>query len=126
MIYDYIVVGSGFGGSISALRLRDSEKETDPYFDGHGPLRKGCIECGGCMVGCRENAKNTLDKNYLYFAETLGTEVVPEIQVEKIVFTNGRYELETRSTTSLFKKKQAGHYFGIQSRSQNTHLKHNQ
>ncbi len=32
----------------------------DPYFDGEGPPRSGCIHCGGCMVGCRHNAKNTL------------------------------------------------------------------
>jgi cholesterol oxidase len=41
----------------------------DPYFSGDGPERAGCNLCGGCMVGCRFHAKNTLDKNYLYFAE---------------------------------------------------------
>ena len=41
----------------------------DPYFEGRGPSRAGCNHCGGCMVGCRYNAKNTLVKNYLYFAE---------------------------------------------------------
>lgn len=49
----------------------------DPYFGGAGPDRAGCNYCGGCMVGCRFNAKNTLDKNYLYFAEKLGAEVRP-------------------------------------------------
>jgi cholesterol oxidase len=37
----------------------------DPYFGGEGPERATCIGCGGCMVGCRYNAKNSLDKNYL-------------------------------------------------------------
>ena len=41
----------------------------DPYFGGEGPERATCIGCGGCMMGCRYNAKNTLDKNYLYLAE---------------------------------------------------------
>jgi cholesterol oxidase len=50
----------------------------DPYFGGAGPDRAGCTLCGGCMVGCRYNAKNTLDRNYLYFAEKLGAEVHPE------------------------------------------------
>ena len=36
------------------------------------------------MVGCRHGAKNTLDKNYLYFAEKLGAEVRPETLVERI------------------------------------------
>ncbi|MFA7228992.1 MAG: NAD(P)-binding protein, partial [Melioribacteraceae bacterium] len=44
----------------------------DPYFGGDGPERSGCTFCGGCMVGCRFNAKNTLDKNYLYFARKNG------------------------------------------------------
>jgi cholesterol oxidase len=50
----------------------------DPYFGGEGPPRSGCIRCGSCMVGCRYGAKNTLMKNYLWFAEKLGVEIVPE------------------------------------------------
>ena len=36
------------------------------------------------MVGCRHNAKNTLRKNYLWFAEKLGVEIIPERQVTDI------------------------------------------
>jgi cholesterol oxidase len=50
----------------------------DPYFGGEGPDRTGCHLCGRCMVGCVHGAKNTLVKNYLYFAEKLGVEVMPE------------------------------------------------
>ena len=53
----------------------------DPYFEGEGPARSSCIACGGCMVGCRYNAKNSLDKNYLYLAEKLGTEILSETRV---------------------------------------------
>ena len=49
----------------------------DPYFGGAGPRRRTCIGCGECMTGCRHNAKNTLDKNYLYLAEKLGAMVHP-------------------------------------------------
>ncbi|NTV63828.1 MAG: GMC family oxidoreductase, partial [Oscillochloris sp.] len=56
----------------------------DPYFGGAGPNRTGCIHCGGCMVGCRHNAKNTLNKNYLYLAERQGTEVRPDAEVRDI------------------------------------------
>jgi cholesterol oxidase len=56
----------------------------DPYFGGEGPPRAGCIRCGACMVGCRHNAKNTLVKNYLYFAERAGVEVMPERTVSEI------------------------------------------
>ena len=62
--------------------LGDTKKEIDPYFKGLGPKRTGCIECAGCMVGCRHNAKNTLDKNYLWFAEHLfDAKVVAETMV---------------------------------------------
>lgn len=57
----------------------------DPYFDGEGPDRAGCTNCGGCMLGCRHNAKNTLPKNYLWLAERLGVEIIPERLVTSIV-----------------------------------------
>jgi len=78
------------------------EQETDPYFNGLGPLRKGCIECAGCMVGCRENAKNTLDRNYLWFAEKLGVTILPETKAERITFQDNHYQVETRNITSFF------------------------
>lgn len=56
----------------------------DPYFAGRGPDRSGCTECGGCMTGCRENAKNTLDNNYLYLAEQSGARVLPDHRVSDL------------------------------------------
>lgn len=76
----------------------------DPYFGGEGPDRTGCNQCGGCMVGCRYNAKNTLMKNYLYFAEKKGVEIFPETHVEKIVPTNEGYEAVTYRSTQVFGK----------------------
>ena len=85
--------------------LGDRNKEVDPYFKGLGPLRKGCIECAGCMVGCRHEAKNTLDKNYLWFAENLfGAKVLPETEVTKIEFINDEYHIHVQSSTSWFSK----------------------
>jgi cholesterol oxidase len=78
----------------------------DPYFDGEGPDRMGCNFCGGCMVGCRYNAKNTLPKNYLYFAEKLGVKVLPEATVRDIrpvmnAASDGiRYEVDYRKATA--------------------------
>jgi cholesterol oxidase len=84
----------------------------DPYFGGEGPERTGCIHCGGCMVGCKHNAKNTLDKNYLYFAEKYGAEVRAEANVRDIrpFYTpqpdHARYEIEYERTTDwLYKRK---------------------
>ena len=56
----------------------------DPYFDGDGPARTGCIRCGECMVGCRHGAKNTLVKNYLWFAERLGVRIDAERTVTDV------------------------------------------
>ena len=53
----------------------------DPYFNGEGPERAGCNFCGGCMVGCRYNAKNSLDKNYLFLAQKNGAEIFAESEV---------------------------------------------
>ncbi len=57
---------------------KENESVPDPFFDGTGLERTGCKLCGGCMVGCRYNAKNTLPKNYLYFAEKQGAKVLAE------------------------------------------------
>ncbi|MCB8982660.1 MAG: GMC family oxidoreductase [Ardenticatenaceae bacterium] len=84
----------------------------DPYFGGQGPERTGCVHCGGCMVGCRHNAKNTLDKNYLYLAERLGTEVRPEANVLDIRPLYGpqpdgaRYEIRYEKVTDWLWKRQ--------------------
>ena len=56
----------------------------DPYFDGEGPDRTGCMQCGRCMVGCPHGAKNTLVKNYLWLAEHRGVEVRPDRTVTDI------------------------------------------
>ncbi len=53
----------------------------DPYFAGEGPARQSCNGCGGCLVGCRYNAKNTLDKNYLYLAERKGASILAGTKV---------------------------------------------
>ncbi len=63
---------------------QDGKEIPDPYFNGQGPPRAPCRLCGGCMVGCRHNAKNTLDKNYLYLAEKLGARVLPETRATRI------------------------------------------
>lgn len=60
----------------------------DPYFNGDGPKRNTCNYCGSCIIGCRNNAKNTLMKNYLYFAERNGAEIRPSSEVIKITPRN--------------------------------------
>ncbi len=82
------------------------QKYKDPYFGGEGPEREGCNFCGNCMVGCRYNAKNTLDKNYLFFAEKLGATIIAETKVVNIVPLNSDgsegYKVHTITTTGFF------------------------
>lgn len=88
----------------------------DPYFGGAGPERTGCKYCGACMVGCRYNAKNTLPKNYLYFAEKDGAQVIADSEVVDICplplggarsadidsSSDSGYEVTYRSSTRFF------------------------
>jgi cholesterol oxidase len=71
----------------------------DPFFGGAGPDRRGCLECGECMTGCRHNAKNTLVKNYLYLAERAGATVHPETTVTGVrPLDGGGYAVRTVRT----------------------------
>jgi cholesterol oxidase len=54
------------------------------------------------MVGCRVDAKNSLDRNYLWFAEKSGLEIMPETKAEKIEFRDNLYHIETKRITSFF------------------------
>ncbi len=94
-----------------AVFFGEAEKTVeDPYFNGDGPQRTGCKFCGACMTGCRHDAKNTLDKNYLYLAQKKGLEVLTEKQV-CVVRPNGNpdgsdgYIVNYKDSTSLIFKK---------------------
>ena len=79
------------------------KKSSDPFFGGVGPERNGCLQCGGCMTGCRHNAKNTLPKNYLGLAEKAGAKVFPETTVTKIEeMSNGGWLVTARKTGAWF------------------------
>jgi cholesterol oxidase len=83
----------------------------DPYFAGEGPARTTCIGCGGCMMGCRFGAKNTLDLGYLYLAEKHGAQVFPETKVVDVRPLNGSrdgtagYEVHTVNSTAWFRRQ---------------------
>lgn len=94
---------------------RPGESVGDPFFGGEGPERKTCNYCGGCMVGCRHGAKNTLDKNYLWFAEKLGTEIRPETLVTGIEEDGqgGWLVHARRSTRRLFRGRRTFRARGV-------------
>lgn len=72
------------------------ERVKDPYFEGAGPERAGCTFCGGCMVGCRHNAKNTLTKNYLHLAVRAGARVFQLCRAAALSGDDGEFQVEVR------------------------------
>ena len=99
----------GVGGTFSMAPVgvffgRDGRKEPgvevgDPFFGGAGPRRRGCLEVGECMTGCRHNAKNTLVKNYLYLAEKAGATVHPRTTAVAVrPLPRGGYAVDTVRT----------------------------
>jgi cholesterol oxidase len=77
----------------------------DPYFGGRGPERTGCTLCGACMTGCRQGAKNTLDRNYLHLAEGLGCEIHPETRVTDLrPAPGGGWDIRAERSTSWVAK----------------------
>ncbi len=89
-----------------AVFFGEPDKEIeDPYFNGDGPPRSGCKFCGQCMTGCPHNAKNTLDKNYLYLAQKMGTEILAERVVTSIEKNDEGYEVTYKNSTGFIRKE---------------------
>jgi cholesterol oxidase len=104
-VADEMGIGHTFGmAPVGVFFGREGRKEPgveapDPFFGGAGPSRRGCLEVGECMTGCRHNAKNTLVKNYLYLAERAGATVLPETTVVTVrPLMNARYAVDTVRT----------------------------
>jgi cholesterol oxidase len=77
-----------------------NETVADPYLEGRGPTRTGCRLCGACLAGCPYNSKNSLDQNYLYLAEKLGAQILPERKALLIrPLPGGGYQVEMENPT---------------------------
>jgi len=64
-----------------------------------------CVRCGGCMVGCRYEAKNTLDRNYLRLAEEGGATVHAEREATLVRRVAGGWEVETEHPGAWLRKR---------------------
>jgi cholesterol oxidase len=100
-------VGDTFGPTPVGVFFGEPGVEVDdPFFGGVGPARRGCIQCGECMTGCRHGAKNTLLQNYLHLAERGGAEVHPLTTVTAIrPLPDGRYAVDTVRTGSWARRR---------------------
>jgi cholesterol oxidase len=100
--------------NVAVLEAADDETPgqalEDPFFEGEGPERRTCIACGGCMMGCRFGAKNTLDLNYLFLAEKRGARIFSETKVVDVLPLSGAsdgsagYEVHTVESTAWVRR----------------------
>ena len=79
----------------------------DPFFGGAGPLRAACTECGACMTGCRNGAKNMLTENYLYLAERAGARIMPMTTVTAVRPRPDGFTVEVKRTGSSRRQRRA-------------------
>ena len=108
--YDTVNTGILFPLKDKNGKEKLGEERGDPYFNGDGPQRKSCEYCANCLSGCRHSAKNTLVKNYLYFAERNGVEVRAESKVLRIQpLGNGTgedgYEITIKDISNYFRSR---------------------
>jgi cholesterol oxidase len=63
------------------------------FVNAQGIEQGTCVHLGNCDIGCDVDAKNTLDRNYVPWAEKHGAEVRPLHLVTDIVPADGGYEV---------------------------------
>lgn len=70
-----------------------SPEHSRTWINDQGQEQGTCIHCGNCCIGCQVKAKNTLDLNYIPWAEKHGAEVRPLHQVMRLEQEGGRYRV---------------------------------
>jgi len=68
------------------------DQHAKKWINAQGVDQGTCVHCGNCDIGCQVKAKNTLDLNYIPWAEKHGAEVRPLHLVTLIRPSNGGYE----------------------------------
>lgn len=74
----------------------------DPFQNNHsktwtnaqGQEQGTCVHCGNCDIGCQVKAKNTLDLNYIPWAERHGAEVRPLHLVRRLAPQGNGYRVD--------------------------------
>lgn len=70
-----------------------NDKHSEPFINEQGQQQGTCVHCGNCDIGCQVKAKNTLDLNYIPWAEKHGAEVRPLHVVKNIVPESDGYRV---------------------------------
>lgn len=71
----------------------ESHEAAKTFRNEFGRPQGFCIHCGNCDIGCKAQAKNTLDLNYLAVAEDNGADVRPLCLVSHIAPVDGGYRV---------------------------------
>lgn len=74
-------------------RLPEREEAVKRFENEFGRRQGFCVHCGNCDIGCKAQAKNTLDLNYLAVAEDNGAEIRPLCLVSHISPTDEGYRV---------------------------------
>lgn len=67
------------------------------FVNAQGVNQGTCVHLGNCDIGCDADAKNTLDRNYIPWAEKHGAEVRPLQLVNDIQPVDGGYKVSSDS-----------------------------
>jgi choline dehydrogenase-like flavoprotein len=68
--------------------------------DDTGVAQPACNGCGGCVTGCNVGSKNTVDMNYIAYAEKKGAEIYTCLEVLTIERAGGGWTLHCRDHES--------------------------
>ncbi|HTC22636.1 MAG TPA: GMC family oxidoreductase [bacterium] len=76
-------------------KLKDAfdVKNSKTWKNAQGVQQGTCVHCGNCDIGCPTHAKNTLDLNYLAWAEKKGAEIRPLHLVQYLAPEKGGYRV---------------------------------
>ncbi|MEO9824865.1 MAG: GMC family oxidoreductase [Paracoccaceae bacterium] len=77
-----------------------SEQATKTFTNAFGRQQGYCVHAGNCDIGCKAQAKNTLDMNYLAVAESSGAEIRPLSVVSHIVQEGNGYAVVYHDVSS--------------------------
>ena len=72
---------------------RNDLSRSKKFINAQGVEQGTCIHLGNCDIGCDVNARNTLDRNYIPWAEKYGAQVRPLHLVKDVTPIAGGYQV---------------------------------
>jgi cholesterol oxidase len=90
--FEKVPLAVSFDNKESFPETRPDSDEAKRTFTNDFARQQGyCVHCGNCDIGCKAQAKNTLDLNYLAVAEDAEADIRPLSMVSNIVAEEGGF-----------------------------------